>query len=473
MPAAAQLFALDSVGAGGSSRSWAAAAAVVGSNVAVHAFDRYVLDASYAHVTPAVVAHNLRTGFVWDNDPFYVNLLLHPYQGAIHFTAARYFGLSFWQSVPYTVGGSLLWEFVHECEPAAVNDLLANSIGGICFGEIFYRLGNLLLDDGKRGWQRVWREGVAALLCPIQGVGRIVSGQAWKVTPGSLWPQTAARPAVEGSLGMGLRYLGDAASAPLGIATPLLQLSLDYGEAFAATSRLPFDYFSLKLGVVPSLRQPVVNHINMLGRLAHLGEWSWPQSILSVGAYQYFNYHEANPLSANNKTTPYCFSETASLGVGLMFQHDGARGSLNRMEGALHLGAMLLGSAASDYYRVIDRDHNLGSGLSLKALWQMQWRQGTSLHMQGNYYYLVTTKGYDPSLPIAEMSRDELLYLNAQGDAGRTSLLHVAATIGHDLCEQQTLSLTAAYYLRHTDYEHHPSHRTHAWEFALGWQHRF
>ncbi len=463
----------DSVHEAQSARPVAALVAIMSSNTVLQYFNRFVLDASYARISPATVGQNFRTGFVWDNDPFYVNLLLHPYQGSIHFTTARHFGLSFWQSIPYAVGGSLMWEFVHECEPAAINDLLANSIGGIGLGEICFRLSHRLLDESQRGWQRVWREGLAALLCPIQGIGRIVSGQAWQVKPAAAVPHGVALPPIEGSIGIGMRYLGDAASAPLGTATPLLQLSLDYGDAYAPAGNLPFDYFTIQLGVVPSLRQPVVNHINILGRLGNIFEWSWPQSTLSLGAYQYFNYHEANPLSADTDVAPYCFSETASLGAGLMFEHDNEHGSLNRTEGALHFGGMLLGSAASDYYRVIDRDHNLGSGFSLKAAWAMEWNHRTSLQLQANYYYLHTRKGYDPALAIEEMSRDELLYLNAQGNAGHTSLLHLTATAERMLCDNNSLLLSAAYYLRDTHYTYHKDRRTHAWEVTLGWQHRF
>ncbi len=466
-------FVPDSIHENGTPQPGAALMAIMGSNTVLQYFNRFVLDASYARISPATVGQNFRTGFVWDNDPFYVNLLLHPYQGSIHFTTARHFGLSFWQSAPFAVGGSLMWEFVHECEPAAINDLLANSIGGIGLGEICFRLSNRLFDDSQRGWSRLWREGLAALLCPIQGLGRIVSGQAWQVKPAAAVPHGVARPPIAGSLGIGMRYLCDAASAPLGIATPLLQLSLDYGEAFAATSNRPFDYFTVKIGIVPSLQQPVVNHINILGRLSNIFEWSWPQSILSLGAYQYFNYHEANSLSADTDVAPYCFSETASLGAGLMFEHDNEHGSLNGMKGELHFGGMLLGSAASDYYRVIDRDYNLGSGLSLKARWEMEWNYCTRLQLQGNYYYLRTTKGYAPSLILEEMTRNELLYLNAQGDAGYTSLLHAEATIGHDLCEQHSVSLSAAYYLRDTHYTYRQDRHTHAWEITLCWQHRF
>jgi hypothetical protein len=41
---------------------------------------------------------NLRHGFEWDDNPWGVNQVGHPYQGSNYFTAARAHGLSFWES---------------------------------------------------------------------------------------------------------------------------------------------------------------------------------------------------------------------------------------------------------------------------------------------------------------------------------------------------------------------------------------
>ena len=38
--------------------------------------------------------------------------------------------MNFWSAIPFTAAGSLMWEFLLESEPAAINDWLATTIGG-------------------------------------------------------------------------------------------------------------------------------------------------------------------------------------------------------------------------------------------------------------------------------------------------------------------------------------------------------
>jgi len=41
-----------------------------------------------------------------------INQFGHPYQGGNYFSAGRANGLSFWESVPLTVLGSVTWEWL-------------------------------------------------------------------------------------------------------------------------------------------------------------------------------------------------------------------------------------------------------------------------------------------------------------------------------------------------------------------------
>jgi len=94
-----------------------AAIETFGLNVGVWGFDRFVMNEEFAHITSATISKNLRTGFVWDNDKFSTNLFAHPYHGSLYYNTARSNGLSFWESVPYSFAGSLMWEFTAEREP--------------------------------------------------------------------------------------------------------------------------------------------------------------------------------------------------------------------------------------------------------------------------------------------------------------------------------------------------------------------
>ncbi len=92
-----------------------------------------------------------------DDDNFYMNQFLHPYQGLVFHGIARSNGLNFWESSAYAVAGSFLWELAGETMPPSVNDLIASGIGGSFFGEPLFRMANLLLEnsEGKPGF---WRE---------------------------------------------------------------------------------------------------------------------------------------------------------------------------------------------------------------------------------------------------------------------------------------------------------------------------
>ena len=51
---------------------------VAATNIGIWSFDRFVLQAEYARINFKTVRNNFKSGFVWDNDMFITNLLLHP-----------------------------------------------------------------------------------------------------------------------------------------------------------------------------------------------------------------------------------------------------------------------------------------------------------------------------------------------------------------------------------------------------------
>ena len=101
-----------------------AATYVFATNIGVWTFDRFILDGSFARINLSTMKENIKTGFVWDNDMFSTNLFAHPYHGGTYFNSARSNGMNFWQSVPYAVGGSLMWEYLMENEPGALSRVI-------------------------------------------------------------------------------------------------------------------------------------------------------------------------------------------------------------------------------------------------------------------------------------------------------------------------------------------------------------
>ena len=97
-------------GAGDGKSHWVPAYESVGFEFLLNQYDRHFLDASVYGTNFSSFRHNLGSGWVIDTDPFETNQFLHPYQGSIFHGFARSAGLSFWQSMAYAFGGSLIWK---------------------------------------------------------------------------------------------------------------------------------------------------------------------------------------------------------------------------------------------------------------------------------------------------------------------------------------------------------------------------
>ena len=130
-------------------------------------------------VTGRDVVHNYLGGFPLDKDTLNANFFGHPYGGSMYFGAARSSGLGFWESGPYVVGGSVMWEMLSETQKPSANDVVATSLGGIALGEILHRVSSLALDDSRSGIARLTREVLAFGISPTRGATRVVTAEAW------------------------------------------------------------------------------------------------------------------------------------------------------------------------------------------------------------------------------------------------------------------------------------------------------
>ena len=214
-----------------SKRPWQALAEVTGINVFVQLFDRYVTSEEFAQTTLRSIKRNFTDGMVWDNDLFNTNMFMHPYHGNLYFNAARTNGLSFWESAPFSLLGSAMWEFLGETEPPAINDIIATTCGGIAIGEISHRLSLTVLDDRERGFKRFMREAVATIVNPIQGLHRIISGDAWRVKSKNYRYHNFKETPIDMSFSVGWRYLADDGALFRGLHAPYINATLTYGTS--------------------------------------------------------------------------------------------------------------------------------------------------------------------------------------------------------------------------------------------------
>jgi len=447
---------------------WRAAAEVAGINVFVQAVDRFVFDFDYSKINPSTFWDNVKTGFVWDNDYFSTNQFAHPYHGNLYFNAARTNGMNFWQSYPYAFCGSLMWEFWGETDPPAINDLISTSFGGTAIGEVLYRSSSLLLDDRTHGMERFWRELGAGILNPVRAFNRILSGDAWRVRHEYARYHDYSRLPVSFYAAVGDRYLADAGAMFRGEHNPFVHLSMEYGDIMNEENGKPYDYFEAEVRFSLSANQPIVNAVHLLGQL-----WSVPLSTrhdrdIRLGIYQHFDYMASEPVKDGSDETPYKISETAAFGPGLVTRIRPV-GHIVRLEQRIFLNAILLGGSKSDYYNVLDRDYNIGSGLGLKTTTFVGLKNYGNFSLHADYYHLWTWDGYEGK----DFTDVDPHFYDVQGDHSNTHLLTVHSRTEVNIKRGWGMLVSGSHYHRNTHYHAHPAVKTKTWELSLGTFYRF
>ena len=450
-------------------RYWQAAAEATGINVGVQLFDRYALNSDFAQTTLNSLKRNFTDGMVWDNDFFITNLFAHPYHGNLYFNAARSNGLSFWESAPYALGGSLMWEFLGETEPPAINDVIATTCGGIAIGEMTHRLSRTVLDDRDRGGIRFLREAAATIINPIQGLHRIFSGDAWRVRSDHYRYHDFSKIPVDMSFSVGWRYLADNGALFRGIHAPYVNITLMYGTPVDGERHTtPYDFFDLEMNAAFGGGQPFVNTLNIVGRL-----WSTPildkkDMAGEFGIYQHFNYYDAKPIEDGSELTPYRISEAAGFGPGFILSLP-QTGAMTKLEQRIFMSGILLGGTKSDYFNVIERDYNMGSGFSVKSKTQIEFGKFGRFMLNAKYFRIYTWKGYeDKDLQAFADGTKDLHYLNVQGDRSNAMLLVVNPVMEIHLAKQWSVTLSGAYYSRRTFYKYHDMVKANTFETKLG-----
>ncbi|MGZ5183276.1 MAG: DUF3943 domain-containing protein, partial [Ramlibacter sp.] len=223
----------------------AAAAEILGFQVLLNRFDNRFEGDDY-RVSMGTIRRNLHHSWVEDHDSFEINQMGHPYQGSVYFGLARSNGLSFWESLGYAFGASAVWEIAGENTPPSRNDQITTSFGGSFLGESFYRMANLVLEQGDLLTPR-WREAAAAAISPSLGFNRHVGG-------GRAVPWSSHDPAIFSrfQLGVGLAAHGNVGTSLVPKRNEAAaDFALEYGLPGKPgyTYHRPFDYFLFRLRV--------------------------------------------------------------------------------------------------------------------------------------------------------------------------------------------------------------------------------
>lgn len=429
---------------------------IAGLNLFVWSYDRYVMNADFAHINMGTIRKNFDTGFVWDNDQLGTNFIMHPYHGALYFNAARSNGFSYFQSIPFTSFGSFMWECFLENEAPSINDFIATTAAGSMYGEIIYRLSGKVINNSSKGANRVFREILTGVISPTRELNRLITGEAWKYSKISSTDHTP----VDFNLSAGVRWLQPEYNHPY---SPYAQMSLRlvYNKE-KKEIELPFDWFSLGLRFCAGQKSFYVNQMDITGVL-----WNryYPQkngSEWGFGIYQHFDYWDSP--THEYKKTPYRFAQVLALGPGVYYKNKKERKLQFNWE--FYITGIGLGGALSDFYWVDMRDYNFGSGFSTDSKIKISaFNNSIRFNLSAGNYSLFTWAGYQKNRNLYD---EKLNDLNVQGDEGYTNFTSIETEIGYWSNQYKwNISFSPEFINRHTKYKYHPSHNYSTWSFSI------
>jgi hypothetical protein len=318
---------------------WAVALMVVSTNIFVWAVDRFVFNYSWSHIGPKSWKYNLKTGWQWDTDRLGMNFFFHPYSGAAFFNSARANGYRYFESVPFTFLGSLMWEYFGETTRPAYNDIINTTVSGALFGEILYRLTSNILDDRTTGGERFFRELGASVLSPGRAFGRLLQGKLTRVTPKEVYQKEP----LNITLVTGAHWFNKGTSFGTGSLSAFFDMNLDYGDPFEIRPRKPFDVFKLRVNlsygknVGKKYLDNVIGYGLLFGKTIHSGNLE-----MLMGAFQHYNYWDSKIFEVS----------ALSFGGGIIAKWQLSKNS--NFQSAFHLGVIPLGASNSPYVDIVE-----------------------------------------------------------------------------------------------------------------------
>jgi hypothetical protein len=342
-------------------------------NVFGWATDRYIFNYDWARISTKTWKDNLASGWVWDDDHFGTNFIGHPHSGNLYFNVARSNGYSFWQSYPFAIGGSLMWELFGENTKPSKNDIINTPISGAFLGEVLYRLSSNILDDRTRGASRFFRELIAGILNPPRALNRLTQGKMFRVTSKEVYQKEPLNITLSG----GLHKVNDNNKFATGVTNYNINLQLDYGDPFEIRHRKPFDVFRFRTETSLGNNRKLLDNVTGYGLLFGKNVAKSGNGLL-LGAFQYFDYW-------NNKVF-----ELGSLGFGIGLISKISLHTHSEIYSSLHFAAVLLAGNNTSYGpdTSLFRDYNFGGGLEAKIEETFHINKIVSLGFNGYYYWI-------------------------------------------------------------------------------------
>lgn len=364
--------AADPSAEGGRKRPWLAGAEVFGVNMGLWAYSRFIAKEDWAYISWESVKTNFRNGFEYDDDGFFTNFFMHPYNGLFFYNAARSLGMNYAGSALYTLGGSLMWEMFLENQYPSTNDLVTTVAGGVYFGELAYRMSSLILDDTATGANRAWREILALLVNPMRGLNRLILGETRRTSD----VNRQIRAPVDGYAALTSTFVLTRKDPQIGAAGTAVELDFIYGERFTAgAGRKPFDLIIFNGGLRMAGRwahTDIDSHALIWGHESHNGNGGGRL----IGFFQHFDYLSNELID---------FGGTSLAGGVVSFFPLGAGGKLEFRSSA-QLGVLLISATENIRFPETSGEYLYGMGPMIKFDARLDHGRWGWLSLRFNHY---------------------------------------------------------------------------------------
>jgi len=363
-------------------------------NVLVWSYSRFISPQDWTKVNLDTWKKNLDRGWIYDDNRFADNQIFHPLHGNLYYNAARTNGYSYWESIPFVFFGSWTWEYFGETHPAAPNDWMNTSLGGIALGEMTFRAASLLVDNTATGSKRMWSEIAGGLINPVRGLNRLAKGETSKVydNDDDLHPDL-----LQTTLEFGGRATGGDDTEDIFTAA-YLRIDLDYGDEWEDEIDSPFDTFDFDAQI--NFREH-----NQLGLIRVSGallssEVSYSETrTSSIRMMQYFEYYNSH------------IAEHATQAFGAAYYSSWKFSGNKRFRLAAHIRGILFGATGSEYGDLGGRtyDYGSGGGVRLQAYFDINHFEYVKIEFQSDYiqtingapgHHLIQVASVDVAYPL-------------------------------------------------------------------------
>jgi len=313
-------------------------------------FNRHVADDATADLSLRSWHRNIQLGFEWDPNSFRTNMFDHPFHGNAFFNAARSNGYDFWESSSFTYAGSFIWEFFGENNRPAINDWAMTSIGGLTIGEALHRTAKMVRDNQATGARRTFLEFAGFLIDPVGGFSRALRGEMSRIGPNP----PDRYPTISHTNGMvGFRSISKGRFPEAKQATAFGTVVFQYGDPYEDYAQ-PFDAFNLFLQFNTQEKVPI-GQFQIAGVLFGNELYRSDNALHVFTIEQIFDY-------VNNQTY-----EVGGQSFGFTLRSRLKTSETMSVRTVLQPTANVMTGIVSEYFEILDRDYDFGSGFGFRA----------------------------------------------------------------------------------------------------------